>query len=71
MPTQGHHVNIVRYDDQYVVTIDGRRRHVCGDIRGVVELVDAVLHGAEPPGSAAPMSNGQQSKDGHIKDGHG
>lgn len=66
MPTPGHRLNIVRYDDQYVVTINGSRRQVCGDIQSVVVLVDAVLRGAEPQaGSAEPMTNGQDSKDGH------
>jgi len=65
MPTPGHRLNIVRYDDQYVVTINGSRRQVCGDIQSVVVLVDAVLRGAEPQDSAEPMKNGQHTKDGH------
>lgn len=65
MPTPGHRLNIVRYDDQYVVTIDGSRRQVCGDIQSVVVLVDAVLRGAEPQeGPAEPVKNGQDGKDG-------
>ncbi len=65
MPTSGHRLNIERYDDQYVVTIDGSRRQVCDDIQSVVALVDAVLRGTEPQGPAEPVRNG------HTPDGHG
>ena len=63
MPPLGHRLNIERYDDQYVVTVDGGRRQVCGDIQSVVALVDAVLRGTESQGPAEAMRNG------HTQDG--